>query len=152
MGSQTAKIDPKGRIAAPADFRRALDCKRFNGFWCMPALDGPRLNCGGADYIEGLQAMIAALDPYDPDRADLQEALIGQSRQIPFDADGRFILPQPLKDYAGLSDRVFFIGLGDHFQIRIADGAEQKLRDAATRAATAVHKLKNPQTPVGVAR
>jgi MraZ protein len=137
-------MDAKGRIAAPAEFRRALDTKRVNGFYCTPALDGPRLDCGGAEFIERLHAMISALDPYDPDRADLHEALIGRARMVPFDADGRFILPQTLRDYAGLDERVFFIGLGDRFQIRKAEGADERLREAAGRAALAVHKLRNP--------
>lgn len=143
-GSQTARIDAKGRIAAPAEFRRALDTKRCNGFYCTPALDSAHLDCGGPDFIERLQAMIGALEPYDCDRADLEEALIGRARLVPLDADGRFILPQPLKDYAGLSESVFFIGLGGRFQIRDGEGAEAHMKAVATRAAAASHKLKNP--------
>lgn len=144
LGFHFNKIDVKGRIAAPADYRRALDLKAFNGFYCVPSLVGPYLDCGGGGYILGLQAMIAALDPYDPDRAALEEALIGRSRPVPFDGDGRFILPQPLRDHARLEERVFFVGRGETFQIRSADAAEAQMADAAERARGALAKLKNP--------
>ncbi|HXI87170.1 MAG TPA: hypothetical protein VNH64_06900, partial [Parvularculaceae bacterium] len=83
LGSHINKIDAKGRIAAPSDFRKALDLDAFNGFFCLPSLIGPWLDCGGGDYIERLKAMIIALDPFDPDRTALHEALIGEARRIP---------------------------------------------------------------------
>lgn len=144
LGSHINKIDAKGRIAAPADFRKALDLKAFNGFFCTPSLTGPYLDCGGGDLIERLQAMIAALDPYDPDREALNEALLGEGRRVPFDSDGRFILPQHLRDHARLDGQVYFVGLGDSFQIRSAEGAEERKAAVAERARAALSKLKNP--------
>jgi MraZ protein len=148
LGFHFNKIDVKGRIAAPADYRRALDLKAFNGFYCAPSLVGPYLDCGGGGWILGLQSMIAALDPYDPDRAALEAALIGRSRPVPLDGDGRFILPQTLRDHARLDDRVFFIGHGETFEIRSADGAEEQMNEAAERARGALAKLKNPPRPL----
>lgn len=144
MGSHTNKIDAKGRINAPADFRRVLDLGSFNGFFCVPSLLGPQLDCGGADYIDGIRRMIAGLDPFDPDRAYLQESLLGRARAVPFDGDGRFILPQPLRDHAALADTAFLIGLGEKFQIWAAAGAEERLAVSAERARNALGKLKNP--------
>lgn len=144
MGCHTNKVDTKGRIAAPADFRRALKLESFCGFYCVPSLVGPYLDAGGADFIEAFQQMIAALDPFDPDRIDLQESLIGQARPVPFDGDGRFILPKPLRDYAGIGENAFFIGCGATFQIRNAEGAEERIDAARERARKALSRLKNP--------
>lgn len=152
LGSHINRIDAKGRIAAPAEFRRALDLDRFNGFYCVPSLTGPWLDCGGTDYIEGLIAMIDALDPYDPDRADLEDSLVGRARPVPFDGDGRFILPQSLRDHAGLDDRALLIGRGKTFQIKNAEGAEAHIAAAADRAKNALHKLRNPAPAVERAR
>lgn len=145
LGSHVNKIDSKGRIAAPADFRRVLDLKSFNGFYCVPSLTDPHLDCGGVDYVQSLRDMIAALEPFSPERSDLQEALLGRARPIPFDGDGRFILPAPLREHARLDDRAFFVGLGDTFQIRNADGAEEHTAAAAERARGALSKLRNPR-------
>lgn len=144
LGRHINKIDAKGRIAAPAEFRRALKLETFNGFFCVPSLVGPYLDCGGSDFIEALQAMISALDPFDQDRIDLQEAVIGQARPIPFDGDGRFILPQSLRVHARLEEQVLFVGCGNIFQLKSAEGAEADLAEASKRARAALSRLRNP--------
>ena len=58
LGRHINKIDAKGRIAAPADFRKALDLARFNGFFAIPSLEGEHLDCGGGAYIAKLKASI----------------------------------------------------------------------------------------------
>lgn len=151
LGRHINKIDGKGRIAAPAEFRRAMKLESFNGFFCVPSLAGAWLDCGGSDFIEALQAMIAALDPFDQDRIDLQESLIGQARTIPFDGDGRFILPQGLREHAKLEEQALFVGCGSTFQIRSAEGAEERLQQSAERARAALARLRNPVLAPGPA-
>ena len=150
LGSHSNRIDAKGRVAAPADFRKALDLAAFNGFFCMPSLEGPFLDCGGADYIENLKASISHLPPFDPDRRALERTLLGRARPIAFDGDGRFILPEPLRLHAKLAERAFFVGLGDTFQIWRDDGAEEAIAGEEDRARAALMRLSNPGVaPVG---
>ena len=73
FGSHINKLDAKGRIAAPADFRRALDGDPLRGFYCLPSLRGPFLECGGGDFFSYFKEMIRELDPFDPDREALEE-------------------------------------------------------------------------------
>ena len=144
LGSHTNRIDAKGRIAAPADFRKALDLAVFNGFFCIPSLEGPALDCGGPDYVEGLKASIYALDPFDPDRRALEKAILGRARPVTFDADGRFILPKPLREHVGLEGEAFFEGLGDRFQISRPSLAQESEEDVSARALAALQRLRNP--------
>jgi MraZ protein len=144
LGSHINRIDAKGRIAAPADFRRALDLDAFNGFFCLPSLRGPFLECGGGDYVTDLQRMVAALDPFDPDREALHEWFSAEARRIPFDGDGRFILPPHLREHARLEDSAYFVGLGEMFQIRSGEGVEARKADIAERARAALSRLRNP--------
>ena len=79
IGSQTAKVDAKGRIAAPADFRRALEAKGFNGFFATPNLHVPEyLDCGGPDFRVAMQDLVDEYAALGEDRAIMQEALIGR--------------------------------------------------------------------------
>ena len=50
--------------------------------------------------------------------------------QLPFDADGRIILPPVLMEYAGLNEAAAFVGLGAKFQIW-EPGALDKRRSEA---------------------
>jgi MraZ protein len=149
LGSHINKIDVKGRIAAPAEFRKALDLETFNGFYCLPSLKGPFLDCGGGDYVSNLQQMASALDPFDPDREALHEWFNAQTRRISFDGDGRFILPPNLRDHARLDESAYFVGLGEMFQIRSGEGAQERQSEIAERARAALSRLKNPVFPPG---
>lgn len=147
-GSYALKVDAKGRIAMPADMRRMLDLEAMNGFHCVPSIIGKNLECGGPDMLLRSYALIERLDEFDPDRADLTEALISRSWPIFFDGDGRFILPQHLRAFAEIEDRVHLLGFGATFQIRRGE-ADEVITPESTleRARRALVKLKSPQMP-----
>ncbi len=143
LGSHTNKIDAKGRIATPADFRKALDLDAFNGFFCIPSLTGPFIDCGGLDLLARMKTRIDGMDPYDPDREAMEIALMGRARKLPFDKDGRTILPKPLIDHAGLDGEACFVGRGDFFQIWNASEIEERFAQAEKRAQEARFSLKD---------
>jgi MraZ protein len=148
-GSYALKVDAKGRIAMPADMRRMLNLEEMNGFYCVPSIMGSNLDCGGPDLLDRTYALIERLDPYDPDRADLTEALISRSWPIFFDGDGRFILPQHLRAFARIEDRVVMLGFGATFQIRRGEADEVITPDSTIeRARRALGKLKSPAMSV----
>lgn len=143
IGSHTAKVDAKGRIALPADFRRALD-KRFNGFYATPNIHNPDyLDCGGSDFLERAQQRLKRLKPLSKERAVLQASIMGRMRPVALDTDGRFILPQFLKDKARVKDSAFMIGLGDTFQIRTGADADEQMQDYEDEAKKYAHLLED---------
>lgn len=141
LGSHTNRIDAKGRVAAPAEFRKALDLKSFNGFFCVPSLLGDHLDCGGPDFIEDLKATISTFPKFDPRRRALEVSLLGQARPIMFDQDGRFILPKEMRDFAKVGDEAHFVGHGETFEIRRVEGVTEELADARTQAREALELL-----------
>lgn len=146
LGSHINKIDAKGRVAAPADFRRALDGDPIRGFYCLPSLRGPFLECGGGDLISFFKEMISELPPFDEDREELETHLLGEVRALAFDTEGRIVVPESLRAHAGLSDRVLFQGRGETFWILNAEGASERLAKGRERARTALQKLRNPKS------
>lgn len=134
MGSHTNKIDAKGRIATPADFRKVLDTDTFNGFVCVPSLIGPDLDCGGFDLLARLQSEIEEMDRDDPDREATEIAIMGRARRLSFDKDGRIILPKAFIEHANLDGQASFVGRGDFFQISKIDDVEDRFKQAEKRA------------------
>lgn len=145
LGSHINKIDGKGRVAAPADFRRALEGDPIRGFYCLPSLRGPYLECGGGDLITFFKEMISELQPFEEDREELEAHLLGQVRSLTFDTEGRVVVPENLRAHAELSDRVLFQGRGETFWIMKAEGAEERLATSRERARAALLRLRNPK-------
>ena len=54
---------------------------------------------------------------FSADQDDLATSIFGESVQLPFDGDGRIILPANIIEYADLGEQCAFVGMGRKFQI-----------------------------------
>lgn len=67
--------------------------------------------------MEQLKEQINSLDPYSEEHEAFSTAILGGSDQLPFDGEGRIILPEELLKDAGITDEAVFVGKGDMFEI-----------------------------------
>ncbi len=151
LGSYTNKIDAKGRLATPARFRRVLELEKSNEIYCYPSPDEPCLDCGGPDFIENLMASIGGLAPFSRERRVLQRSITAKTFIVSMDKEGRIILPQHLRDHAGLDGEAEFSGNGDFFQIWAPETLQRITAEADAEAAAAREKLQNPGVMPGAA-
>lgn len=144
FGSYVNKIDAKGRLATPAAFRRVLDLASENLIYCIPSTEEPCIECGGADYIDNLMAMIDQLDPYSQKRIALERAIATQMNPIAPDGEGRIKLPDDLCRHAQLNGNALFAGHIRSFQIWNPEVFEGVLSEARKIAGDAKLTLRNP--------
>jgi MraZ protein len=117
VSNYTLRLDAKGRVSVPAQFRAVLARDGFDGLYCYPALDCPALDAGGNALFAEIETLIARFPPYSDQRDDFSRALYGTSETLKIDGEGRVILSEPLKEHAGIADAVTFSGMGHKFQI-----------------------------------
>lgn len=126
------RIDKKGRLSVPASFRTALSDQSFQGIVLFRSTKHPCLE--GFDYttMAELSARLDQFDLFSDDQDDLAAAIFGDSVQLPFDGEGRVVLPESLMAHAGLSteSEAAFVGMGRKFQLW-APAALQSRRAAA---------------------
>ena len=113
----TNKLDAKGRLSIPASFRAVMARDGFEGLYIHPSLDLQTLDCGGQALLNEIDAMIAPLSPYSTDRDAIAMTLLGESEILKIDGEGRISLTETLKDHAGITTEVTFVGAGQKFQI-----------------------------------
>lgn len=113
----TNRVDAKGRVSVPVSFRNVLAKDGLEGIYCYPSLDDDALDAGGQRLVDKIQHLLEALAPYSDERDHLAMALFGASEILGLDQDGRIVLPERLRDYAGITSHVTFVGLGDKFQL-----------------------------------
>ncbi len=124
-GESRHKVDAKGRVSIPANFRRVIeagDPDFTDGL--RPQLvivygDHRRefLECFTMEAIDEVDRKIAALPRASTKRRMLERLINGQSLATEVDPDGRLVLPQKLREKLGLDAEAYFIGAGDTFQI-----------------------------------
>jgi MraZ protein len=117
-----SSIDARGRVSVPASFRAVLDRDAatfgdIGGIYCYPSLDAPALDAGSERLARKIDSLLNDLPEYSDERDQLSVALYGNVQILSIDGDGRIVIPQGLREHAGLDRRVTFVGLGDKFQI-----------------------------------
>jgi len=116
-GTYTNKVDAKGRVSVPAEFRNLIAQEDDDSIVCFPALYGNCLEGGGPTLLEHLYDMIEQMNPYADDRVAFEISILADCQRLNFDGEGRVTLTGAFCKYADISDYVTFVGLGDKFQM-----------------------------------
>ena len=111
------KLDRKGRISVPAPFRAALAAEQFQGIILFCSNAHECLEGFGMSSMQELSARLDHFDLFSFQQDDLATSVFGAAHQVPFDGDGRVILPEELCSFAKLDEQASFVGLGNKFQI-----------------------------------
>lgn len=61
----------------------------------------------------------------DKEGRDLRRKMCSAATAVELDAQGRFVIPQSMINYAGIKEKLVIIGAGDHFEIWDKDKWEE---------------------------
>jgi MraZ protein len=121
------KVDRKGRVSVPAPFRAALQGEAFQGIVAYPSLTDPAIDAFGRAMLEEMsrRRMDQTIEGGDFEAAllggaggdDLIDIIMPMTHELPFDGEGRIVLPGALAEAAGITERAAFVGRGARFQI-----------------------------------
>jgi MraZ protein len=136
LSTYVNKVDKKGRVSVPANFRASLSKQEYKGIVVYPSFVNSCVEACGMDRIERLSESIDELDPYSDERDAFAATILGGSMQLPFDKEGRVMLPESFLNEVGISDKAVFVGKGATFEIWEPKAFEEyssKARDLAKR-------------------
>ena len=111
------KIDKKGRVSVPANFRSHLNSLGYNGFICYPSFNSSALEACSQERIEKLSNTIDSLNPFEEKRDYFAVSVLSESENLQFDTEGRVSISENHLNHAKIKNSVLFVGLGKTFQI-----------------------------------
>lgn len=138
----TNKVDAKGRVSVPAKFRAIIEAENLNSpteagsppfLICYRAVRVPAIEAGGRRLLEKNDSMLDELREResDYDQAEsLEYVLHGGSVDLSFDSEGRVLLPEDLREHAGITDAATFVGLGIRFHVWNPDAYKEEFKAA----------------------
>jgi len=109
IGTFENKVDQKGRVSVPSQFRNALTGLSFPGIIAFPS--------HRVDAMEGLIDRVDKYALFSETQDALATTIFADSQQLPFDSTGRIVLPEGLRQAAGITDKASFVGMGHMFRI-----------------------------------
>ena len=131
LSTYVNKIDKKGRVSVPAPFRAVLSAQAFQGVVLFRSTIHPCLEGFGMDMMDEMGARLDRFDLFSDAQDDLATAMFAEAVPLPFDGEGRILLPPSLIAHAGIGEAAAFAGMGRKFQVW--DPAALEKRAAAAR-------------------
>ncbi len=119
-GRNELAIDDKGRVMLPIKFREAL-AKKDEAALILTNLDDCLIAYTTTAWSEIEKNILSRPDRTTAER-NFKRFLIGGVQECSIDKQGRILVPQSLRQYAGLDKDVVIVGLIDHFEIWSLDG------------------------------
>ena len=104
-GSQTARVDDKGRLKLPVDFKRYLDDEFKSNTFYVTSRDGRRGQLYPMREWEVIEQKMAQMPDSDPAKRKLVDITNYYGQVVELDGQGRLTLPQVLRERAKLDRR-----------------------------------------------
>ena len=144
-GNYQHNLDAKGRAFITAKFKDGLD----SGFMLAKGLD----DCLVGYQHDKFHEMVNYLKeiPFtDLDGREFKRFFSGHAVDCEVDKQGRFSIPQNLRDYAGLTKDICFVGMIDHFEIWDAEKWRKASEHYDCNAEIQAEKMQKYLKPTGV--
>ena len=104
-GNHQTRIDEKGRLKVPADFKRRMDDVYGTEFF-ITSKDGSVAEIYPMKEWEKIEAEIAGLSKFNPSKKKFLQRVNYYGQTVEMDSQGRLLLPQVLRDSAKLTGDV----------------------------------------------
>lgn len=108
-GSAPTKIDDKGRLKIPTDFRRLLE-ERYGQELFVTSLKGDSALLYPLPVWEEIEERLRAVPSTDRAKARYLERVSYFGQQVRVDVQGRILIPQILRESAGMTGDVVVMG------------------------------------------
>ncbi len=136
IGQYHTKISGKGRTAVPARFREELGEAIVVSRW----YEGSLAVFAQKAWERMLEMAVGGSLLTRPTR-ETERFLLGGAYEIMLDAQGRFVVPPPLREYAHLVNEVVFVGLKDRAEVWNKEDWTAKEADITKRAEKLIEEV-----------
>ena len=128
MGHAPAKVDDKGRLKIPTNFRKVIE-EKFGSDCFITSTDGERALVYPMPVWLDFQGRLSKVPSTSMAKAKLQEKVnyFGQVGTI--DSQGRVLIPAILRDVAGIAEDVVVIGDADHLIVWNGEKIHQRMAE-----------------------
>ena len=137
-GSHITRVDEKGRLKLPAEFKRQIDAEYGNDPFYITSRDGKTAEIFPMREWEAYEKKLAAMPSFNPAKEKLLMRFNYFGQETEMDGQGRLLLPQVLREKANLIAEVVVHGSEERLKV---SNHEQYEQDLASNPITAEDKM-----------
>ena len=119
-GNHPTRVDEKGRLKLPADFKRRID-ESYTGRFYITSKDGRVAEVYPMQEWEKVEQKLAAIPNFNPAKRKLMDRYNYFGSEAEMDAQGRLLIPQILREMANLVADVVVVGSQTYLEVANRD-------------------------------
>ncbi len=127
-GNHPTRVDEKGRLKIPAEFKRVID-EKYGSQYYITSLDGKSAQVYPFEEWERIEQKLAALPTYNPTKKKFLSRVNYWGQMVDMDSQGRLLLPQMLRDAAGLKGEVAVTGNLTLLEVRNLESYRREIEE-----------------------
>ncbi len=116
-GNYPTRIDEKGRLKIPAEFKRLID-EKYGAEFYITSLDGKVAQVYPFEEWQRIEEKLARLSNFNPTKKKLLHRTNYYGQMVEMDGQGRVLIPQLLRDTAQIKGEVAVLGHLTYLEVR----------------------------------
>src|SRR6478672_7675991 len=116
-GNHPTRVDEKGRLKVPADFKKVIDEKYGTQFY-ITSLDGKVAQVYPFEEWERIEQKLSALPTFNPTKKKFLSRVNYYGQVVEMDGQGRLLIPQLLRESAEVKGEVAVTGNLTYLEVR----------------------------------
>jgi MraZ protein len=125
-GNHPTRVDDKGRLKVPAEFKRVIDEKYGTQFY-ITSLDGKVAQIYPFEEWERIEQKLANLSTFNPTKKKFLSRVNYWGQQVEMDGQGRLLVPQLLRENAAIKGEVAVLGNLTYLEVRNLEALQQEM-------------------------
>src|SRR6201987_3645068 len=129
-GNHPTRVDDKGRLKVPAEFKRVIDEKYGTQFY-ITSLDGKVAQIYPFEEWERIEQKLANLPTYNPTKKKFLNRVNYYGQVVEMDGQGRLLIPQLLREAAQIRGEVAVLGNLTCLEVRNMEALRREIEEQA---------------------
>ena len=129
-GNHPTRVDEKGRLKIPAEFKRVIDEKYAQKFY-ITSLDGIVAQVYPFEEWERIEQKLASLSTFNPTKKKFLNRTNYYGQVVEMDGQGRLLVPQILRESAQIRGEVAVLGNLTYLEVRNLEAFRKEIDEQA---------------------
>jgi MraZ protein len=126
-GNHPTRVDEKGRLKLPADFKRVIEEKQYGETFYITSRDGVDAEIHPMKEWELIEQKIAAIPNSNPAKKKLMDYINYYGQVSEMDTQGRVLLPQILRERTNTLGDVLVFGMHTFLKVTNRENFVKKI-------------------------
>ncbi len=129
-GNHPTRVDEKGRLKIPAEFKRVIDEKYAQKFY-ITSLDGIVAQVYPFEEWERIEQKLASLSTFNPTKKKFLTRVNYYGQVVEMDGQGRLLVPQILRESGQILGEVAVLGNLTYLEVRNLEALQKEIDEQA---------------------